>query len=523
MQPQGLTPRQKNWPTSAIVVTLVLALLLGLFGVLGVVGMVTIGRLNNEVEDLSNQLVAAEGRIADLEDDLASAQRKGTVSGLEDLLGGLLGGEGATGLEDLLGDLLGGGGGELGDLFGGEDPLGGLLGGLGSTDLTACLTSAPGAIEISEDDLETQIDDIAAAVSDLRELDFPSEVEPIFVSTEEMGDRVRDLAGEAMPADVIEFDTRLWVALRMIDPSFDLVATQLDLLDSAVAGYYDPETGDLVVATNAVDSPLGPTDQVTLAHELIHALTDARLNFPDLIDDPRADPEPARAIQALIEGDATLGMQQFSLGALDLMDQFGVILDPRLAASQADLEDVPYLLSNGLQLPYLEGMSFACSLYSEGGWDAVDSAYDAPPMTTAEILFPELYVHGFEPQTPAGARTPGEGWEELRTVGFGAVDLLNLFAAPADHPEAALSEVRERVRSWAGGTATVWDRGTDTAVLLNLVDSGDGSPLLCDSMTEWKEVAFTGSDLANVVIDCESDAVRVGIAPGPEIASSLVG
>ncbi|MGH9894293.1 MAG: hypothetical protein ACREA0_20385, partial [bacterium] len=108
MQPQGLTPRQKNWPTSAIVVTLVLALLLGLFGVLGVVGMVTIGRLNNEVEDLSNQLVAAEGRIADLEDDLASAQRKGTVSGLEDLLGGILGGEGATGLEDLLGDLLGG-------------------------------------------------------------------------------------------------------------------------------------------------------------------------------------------------------------------------------------------------------------------------------------------------------------------------------------------------------------------------------------------------------------------------------
>jgi hypothetical protein len=306
----------------------------------------------------------------------------------------------------------------------------------------------------------------------------------------------------------------------MLDPGFDLVETQLDLLDSAVAGYYDPESADLVVATNAADSPLSPIDQVTLAHELIHALTDARLNFPDIIDDPRADPERARAIQALIEGDATLGMQQFSFGALDLMDQFGMILDPRLVASQADLEDVPYLLSSGLQLPYLEGMNFACSLYRAGGWAAVDAAYDAPPRTTAEILFPELYQEGWQPQTPSPAGTPGPGWSELRTVGFGAVDLLNLFSAPGDDTGAALTDVRERVRSWGGGTATVWTRTTETAVLLNLVDSDAGTPSLCESVSDWAAIVF--DDGAPLFIDCEGDFVQLAIAPDLSTAELLV-
>ncbi|HJU51140.1 MAG TPA: hypothetical protein VJ815_02290 [Acidimicrobiia bacterium] len=495
-----------RWPVAAVVVASILSLLVLIFGVLGVVAMTTLGRLNDEVADLSGQLAAAESRIADLEDELAASPGSAD-SGLEDLLGGLLG------------DLLGEGGGDLGDLFGGEDGLGGLLGGAGGADLGACLTAVPGSIDIATDELEAQIDDIALAVSELRQLEFAGDIDPILVSPEEMGERVRALAIDELPADVVEFDTRLWVALRMLDPGFDLVETQLDLLDSAVAGYYDPDSGDLVVATTDSDAPLGPIDQVTLAHELIHALTDSRLSFPDIIDDPRADPERVRAIQALIEGDATLGMQQFSLGAIDLMDQFGMILDPRLAASQADLDEVPYLLSNGLQLPYLEGMSFACSLYADGGWEAVDAAYDAPPATTAEILFPDLYQEGWQAQTPAPAGSPGEMWSELRTAGFGAVDLLNLFSAPGDDTSAALDNVRERVRSWGGGTATVWARGADTAVLLNLVDQGVGDSLpLCDSMEAWLQAAA----VENAMVDCGGTSVQVGIGPDLDIARSIV-
>ena len=48
-------------------------------------------------------------------------------------------------------------------------------------------------------------------------------------------------------------------------------------------------------------------------------------------------------------------------------------------------------------------MNFACSLFSEGGWEAVDAAYDNPPATTVEILFPELYSAGFEAISPSAS------------------------------------------------------------------------------------------------------------------------
>ncbi len=519
MQPQSPSPR---WPTSAIAVTVVLALIAGLLGVVLAVRSGEVNRLEDQIVSLGADLESAEERISDLESQLAQAESPadGGLGGLGDLLGGLLGGEGgSSALDDLLGGLLGGEGGDLGDL----DNLFGGLGGLGGseTNLAACLTGQPGSIEISDDNLEAQLDDISDAVTDLRELNFPAPINPILVNPDDMARRVRELTTEALVDDVVEFETRLWIALRMLEPGTDLAATYLDLLDSAVAGYYDPETEELVVATNSADTPLSATDQVTLAHELIHALTDARLGFPDSIDDPRADPEEARALQALIEGDATLGMQQFSLGALDLMDQFGMLLDPRIAASQQDLEDMPFIISNGLQLPYLEGMNFACSLFSEGGWEAVDAAYDNPPSTTVEILFPELYSAGFEAISPPQASSPGTGWTELNTVGFGAVDLLNLFSAPGDNTDAALDGVRPRLRAWGGGEATVWTRGEGTAILLNLVDSGESDTSLCDSMTDWIEAADI--DQSTLRLSCTEDSVRLAIAPDLVTADAIVG
>ncbi len=538
------TQRPRRWPTTAIVVTVVLALFLTVIGIASVVAAISLGRLRAANEDLEEQIADSRARISDLEDQLAAAEDSGDPfadafgeGGLGDLLGGLLGeGQGGEGgelgdlgaLEDLLGGLLGGEGGDPGELGELDDLFGGMTGGLDMGALGECLTTSPGAFPISDESLGAQVDDIANAVEEVRGLSFPDEIDPVFVTSEEMGERVRDLAAEAYPPELADLETRLWVALGMLEPGYDIFAEQLDLLDGAVAGYYDPETQELVVSSSSAEEPLNATDQVTLAHELIHALTDARLQFPDSIEDPTADPERARAIQALIEGDATLGMQQFSMGALDLMDQFGMMLDPRVAASQEDLSDFPYILSNGLQLPYLEGMSFACALFTEGGWDQVDAAYSAPPATTAEILFPELYLSGWSPGDPAAGGDPGDGWTILDSIGsqgsigFGAIDLLNLFSAPGDDTGAALDSPRDRVQAWGGGQARVWSKGEQSAVLLSFVDSNSGELRLCDSMLAWETAAY-GTDQPNVIITCDGDNVLVGVAPDEATATALAG
>lgn len=510
------TTSSTRWPASALVVTIVLALLLLATGVWGIYAAGRLSRLRSEVDALESDLREAQDRIDGLEADLeASRAGNGGNLSLEELLGGLFGDPGGDSgtLEDLLGGLLGDGDlGNLGDLFGESGS---------SSDLAGCLVDAPGQFEISQASLGSQVEDIADAIEEVRGLSFPSEITPVFVTPEEMSIRVRDLATESYPPERIDFDRRLLVALRMIEPGYDLLDAQLDLLDSGVAGYYDPEGRELVVATSTSREPLPAIDQVTLAHELIHALTDARLEFPPALEDPAADPDEARAVQALVEGDATLGMQQFSLGALDLADQLGMVFDPRILGAQQEAGEFPYVLSNGLQFPYLDGMNFVCSLFSSGGWEAVDQAYDLPPSSSAEILFPERYAAGVLSEDPDPPGLPGSGWELLREANFGAADLLVIFSAPGDDVGVALSDPRERARAWAGGRATVWTKGAESAVGVTLVDNGEGIVPLCDSMTEWTAAAFSKDAADQTAVVCDGPQVRVGIAPNGEIAHAV--
>ena len=544
MQPSPST----RWPNSAIIVTAVLALLMLILGGWAVVEAGRISDLGEQIEAARSDLAEAEDRIAELEDQLEDAESGGDLFGdvlgggdLGDLLSGLLGGdaEGLGSLEDLLGALLGGADlGELGDP-GDLGDLGGLLGGLGASDFGSCLSGAAGSYPIRDSSLDAQVADIAAAVEDVRGLDFPVEIDPVFVDQEEMGRRVRGLVEKGYPADIEDFDTRLLVALGMLPAGYDLMAAQMDLLDSGVAGYYDPDSGELVVATPDGDEALAAIDQITLAHEMIHALTDARIGIPESLEDPRADPEIIRAHQALVEGDATLGMQQYALGALEIEEQMAMLLDPRVLGAQQEAGGFPYVLSSGLQLPYVEGMNFTCALYAEGGWNAVDEAYGDPPTNTSQILFPERYLlDRIEAAEPVPVGSPGGNWERLREVGFGAFDLLMLFSAPGDDTGSALSDPRERARAWSGGQAQVWSRGNDTAVGISLVDSEEGSDTLCDSMVSWElaafpdhdvidptgqeELAHTGNGRAAIVV-CDGSSVLIGIGPDLAIARSVAG
>jgi hypothetical protein len=71
--------------------------------------------------------------------------------------------------------------------------------------------------------------------------------------------------------------------------------------------------------------------------------------------------------------------------------------------------------------------------------------------------------------------------------------------------------------------------------LLNLVDSGAGSPALCDSITAWVERAYAGAsfeigaedlvaqtDSWTVVVSCDRDSVRVAVTPDLETSATLL-
>ena len=522
---------------ATIAVAVVLAVVLAATGVFAVVRTTQLRSARAEQDQLRRKLADAQQRIDELESSTDGGQSAPgalpeDLQGLEDLFGG----EG--GLGELFGDgQLGELGERLGELFGGEN---GGLEGLddlgGAAELAACVQGSE-PVDIDDSTGAAQFEDIEQAVTQLRELEFAEEVDPTYLSQEQIDERITESVEEDYSQQEADIDRRYLAALGAIEPDRNLLDTQKELLGGQVAGFYDSDTGEMVVGAADPGTVLNPTDQVTLAHELTHAVTDQQLGLPELLDDETPDTDAALAALTLVEGDATLVMQRFAVSALDMSEQLGLAADPRAAEAQEQLQQFPHVLQRQLTFPYEQGLRFACAVNQQGGWDALDAAYDQLPQTTAQVMFPERFNQPV-PDAPDASTAPGGDWQEARTDTLGAAELMWLFEAPGDDPDASLSDPRQRVAHWDASTATLWTRGGDTALGVALRDRGGPGPSLCDSVTAWYDAAFTDDSAASTagdeqlareggyqsgVVTCTGDEVRLGTAPDLETARRIAG
>jgi hypothetical protein len=476
---------------------------------------------------------ASRARAARAERELAEAQRR-----LADLQpptgGGAAGGRAGTGdLLDRLGELLGGGGGAggLGDLLGGDaaactqaladaapDVLGGLFGGAGQD---------------GGGDRRGQVRSIARTVQRLRGLRFKRLPAPRFLSPAALGRRVAASVA-AYPDARADADSRALVALGALPAGANLKRLQAKALGGSVAGFYDPDSGELVVGSPSGAARLGPAERVALAHELEHALADQNLRLPATAErPPPGQADAALGALALVEGDATLTMQQYSLAKLGLGDQLSILSEALPA--QGRLDGLPAHLGQRLTFPYLQGMTFVCRLYADGGWASVNRAYDRPPTTSAQVLFPDRYAAGEAAVDLRDPPAPPAPWRRAGRETFGAADLLWLLQAPGGQRGRALDRPLDRVAAWAGGELATFTDGARTGVGLALAERR-GSSGLCQSVQAWYQAAFPDSRqeaagpgevmvrqsrTGRAVLRCPAGEVRLGIAPDPAVAAAL--
>jgi hypothetical protein len=286
-----------------------------------------------------------------------------------------------------------------------------------ATTTTQATTTSVGPVGDTPADIEALI----SITEELRGRRFLEPVQVTVLSTEELAARVRsDLAEDLDPGD-LAVEQAFALMLGILPAGVDLAAALTDLYAEQVGGFYDSDTGELVVAG---DEDLSPLARTIIVHELVHALADQHFGLGDTLDG-LVDAEryhEAAAVQALAEGDATYFQMVYLQERLSAEEQVEAVLES-LEADTSVLDSLPGWIGEDLSFPYEWGFGFVERLVEEGGIAVVDQAYELLPTTVEQIMHPNVYFTR-EPARPVelGAVTL-DGYELYEEGEFGEWNL----------------------------------------------------------------------------------------------------
>ncbi|MGB5351747.1 MAG: hypothetical protein WBN10_19210 [Polyangiales bacterium] len=317
------------------------------------------------------------------------------------------------------------------------------------------------------------IEDLIRAAESVRQLKLQRQVR---IEIED-GDAIAQSLRSQIEEEEIERARLIYGALGLLDADEDLRSMFAGVLGEQVIGYYDPDTGRLVIRDDVMAGlagSFGPEQvqeaQLVLVHELVHALQDQRLGLGESYEEERtADAD--NAFRAVVEGDATLAMlaealrqQGIPLSAATAgIQQMGDYVDLNALVRGEKLDDAPAILRVTLVAPYLRGLQFAAAVEGRGGWPAVNNAHRRPPTTSEQVLHPEKYFArepGEAVRVPENGAVVAAGFDRIEEDTLGELELSVYLGQgrPSGTNEQAAA-------GWAGDRLVVYRRNKQTAAI----------------------------------------------------------
>lgn len=332
-----------------------------------------------------------------------------------------------------------------------------------------------------------EIEDLMAAVEDVRALGFLVPPEIVVLSPSEFANRVGLLMEEREDELRNDAMTLLFRLIGMLEAGDDLETLRRDLSGLPEIAWYDPGTASLLVADRP--SGLGPLARSELFHEMVHALADQHYRWSDAraaLLGAGADDRLA-AFDALVEGDATyfqvVYIQQLPAGEREAIAREFVEQSPGSA-------EAPAWLLNDLAFPFDAGFDFVADLVAGGGIAAVDRAYLDPPTTSEHIVHPERFRRGETARVVGPPAASIDGYANLPAATFGEWGMRLLL-------EGSLSAgmLTQTVDGWGGDSYQLFITGGGE-VAFGLVYLGDAE--------------FHTVEVTQAFIDFAEDVLRLG-------------
>src|SRR5256886_4278362 len=189
-------------------------------------------------------------------------------------------------------------------------------------------------------------------------------------------------------------DQRSAEAFGLLPKGFDLDSFMVNVLTEQVEGLYDPATHEFYIADW---SPLAD-QRMVMAHELTHALEDQHFQIEAWVKAARPNEDAELARESVLEGSAMVAMVEFLLQGSGRSLQDLPDIDPAMLigdmAETPMLKKAPPFLKDALIFPYIDGLTFSAAVLKPTGWSGLPGVFAKPPISTQQILHPELYRSG---------------------------------------------------------------------------------------------------------------------------------
>ena len=293
---------------------------------------------------------------------------------------------------------------------------------------------------------------VANRLERIRDLEF-KQLPPVrTVTPEETRKEALAILDEEYPPERRAADEKVLALLGLLPQGSDLRELAGTVFGEEVAGFYDDSKKEMALVEGA---DTGPTGEITLAHELTHALEDQHF---DLVSGAGLDDQRTARL-ALVEGTATVAMLDYSArhltggvaGRRQLLSQLAFV---ELLESDSGL---PPYVQRSLLFPYSAGARFVDAI---GTWGPANRALrGSGPVSTEQVLHPDKYRAGEAPLPVSSTGAPGPAWERVAHGTIGEFDTGELVRTSDSAVRA-----RRAAEGWGGGRYDLWQKG-DRSVL----------------------------------------------------------
>lgn len=299
------------------------------------------------------------------------------------------------------------------------------------------------------EDLPTK--QIATRVEGIRGLRFDKVPTVEAVTPAESAANSAKRAGEKPKSDQLA-DEETIKLLGLVPKGATIKGLSSTVGGEAILGFYDPRKKRMALVAGPATKEPKALEGVA-AHELLHALQDQSFGTLDRLFGSLADTDAdaATAFSSLVEGDATVVTKVYA-------KRYGANADFGGDADQREqVKKLPFALLLQASFPYDAGAEFVQALAKKSP-KLLDEAFSKrPPTSTAQIIHPELYLAGEEPQKVSLKVGPslGGGWRRLDDNTFGELDALTLLA----FDEKQIDLYKKAADGWRGGRFELWREG----------------------------------------------------------------